>query len=299
MDGIVNFLKPSGMTSHDAIGFFRRLTGIKKIGHTGTLDPMAIGVLPICIGRAARLIEYLDHDKKYRAVMKLGFTSETGDIWGDDLDKTEFSDFPDTKTIESTFQEFQGIIVQQIPAFSAHKHNGRKLYEYARAGDEIPVKKKQVNINSISVKTVYEDKNEIMFDVDCSKGTYVRTICTDIGEKIGTGAVMSFLLRTSAGKLDIKKAVTMEELESEMKISGCIRKYLINPGILLQNIKKILLNKEETKKFINGLSIDKQIKTDDIAAVYSCTYDCDRFIGIGKGKNNKLKAQKVIFPEMK
>lgn len=306
MDGIVNFMKPADMTSHDAVSFFRRLTGIRRIGHTGTLDPMATGVLPICIGKATRLIEYLSGDKAYRAILKLGMTSETGDIWGQHIISShELTKYPADEEIESVLMSFKGQIEQQVPGFSAQKHNGRKLYEYARAGEDIPVKKKVVNIKDVTVKSIDAEKNEIMMEIECSKGTYIRTICTDAGEKLGTGGLMSMLIRTNAGGLDIADSVTMEELEEEKKNSGNIDKFISTPSKYLSHMKKITLNEHDSKKFANGISIELDgtgfsIVKDAVCTVYTTDKDNQELlIGIGTGSSsNQLKPRKVIHQEL-
>lgn len=303
MEGIVNFLKPAGMTSHDAISFFRRLTGIKKIGHTGTLDPMAVGVLPICIGKTTRLIEYLEGDKSYRSIMKLGIRSKTLDIWDPDLDyeilKTlKIENYPSKTDVDKCLQGFLGDIVQRIPSYSAQKHEGKKLYEYARKGQEVPIKEKKVYINSVTVNSCKQQENEIMFDIECSKGTYVRAICADLGDKLGTGAVMSFLLRTKASGLIINDSITEEELINEKKTNGNISKYLQKPDDLL-NVDKITINPKEAAKFSNGLRVKANTKIGKIYAVFSCddssSITNQTLIGMGIGEENKIKPEKVLI----
>ncbi len=298
MDGIINFLKPAGMTSHDAVSFFRRLTGIRKVGHTGTLDPMAAGVLPICIGKATRLIEYLEGDKSYRAIMRLGVKSETGDIWGNELETVEVPKILELEGINECLKSFEGRITQRVPGFSAQKHDGRKLYEYARAGEEIPVKEKKVDIKNVTVIAFDDKKKEVAFDIFCSKGTYVRTICTDAGEKLGTGGVMNFLLRTTAGGLDVKDSVTAEELKSEIDSAGNINKYLRDPGDLLKNMNRIVLSKADARLFVNGIVLDKRTDDETYYAVFTASENKGgKLIGIGRGRNKKLKPHKVIISE--
>lgn len=300
MEGIVNFLKPAGMTSHDAISFFRRLTGIKKIGHTGTLDPMAVGVLPICIGKATRLIEYLEGDKSYRSIMKLGLRSNTQDIWDPELDNiNNIIDMPSESAVIQCLEGIKGEIVQQIPSYSAKKFEGKKLYEYARSGQDVPVKEKRVNISNITVKQYDAQKQEVLFDVDCSKGTYIRTICADVGDKLGTGAVMSFLLRTEASGLKLEDSVTEEELKAEMESKGNIHKYLGKPDSLI-DLDSIIVPAENAVKFINGLRI--QATNTENPVIDGKTYavfskeagDENSLVGIGIGIDGKIKPKKVI-----
>lgn len=298
MNGIINFLKPAGMTSHDAISFFRKVTGIKKIGHTGTLDPMACGVLPICIGKSTRLIEYINSDKSYRTIMKLGVHSETQDIWGKDLRTVPMNKKPTLKEVESALNSFKGEVIQQVPGFSAQKHNGKKLYEYAREGNDIPVKKKSVNINNIMVIDYNISKNEVLFDLDCSKGTYVRTICHEAGKILNTNAVMSFLLRTSAGGMSINDAVTIEEIIDSVNEAGNIYKYLEKPEKYLE-LENIIICPNDATKFQNGISIAANVVDEvEYAVVIENNEKTYSLVGIGIGKNNSLKPKKV-FPTEK
>lgn len=247
-DGIINLLKPAGMTSHDGVQLLRRLTGVKRIGHTGTLDPMAVGVLPLCIGSAARITEYLDLDyKKYRCEMQLGLETDTQDIWGtvilDHRGKFTF----DEELIRQTLDSFQGLISQYPPAYSAVQVNGRRLYDYARQGEEVEIKPRQVDIRNITVIRVEPEKDKVTFDVECSKGTYIRTICHDAGRKLGCGAVMSCLIRTASGAFTIDNTVTIEELKE-----GNPERFLLEPDFPLVHFGKAIVNEERGKWFVNG-----------------------------------------------
>lgn len=220
-DGIININKPQGYTSHDCVNVIRSLTGVKRIGHTGTLDPMASGVLPVCIGSAARITEYLDLDfKKYRCELLLGVETDTLDVWGQvlsdktDVAKTLISSGKITEdTIGQIFSQFMGEISQIPPKYSALKVNGKKLYEYARAGQEIEIKSRRVYIKDITLLSLQLSECKISFEVTCSKGTYIRSICRDIGEMLGCGATMSGLERTASGEFDIENAVPLEDLK--------------------------------------------------------------------------------------
>ena len=216
-DGIINFLKPAGMTSHDCVYFMRKITGIKRIGHTGTLDPMAAGVLPLCIGRATRIMDYLDPDiKTYRCEMVLGVRTDTWDIWGNVIedDRDRFIK-PDTEAVVRTFQSFTGEIFQMPPLYSAIRMGGRHLYEYAREGKEVKIEKRPVIIHRLHILNYDEANARITFDLQCSKGTYVRSICHEAGEALGCGGSMSFLLRTESGAFRLEEAVTPEELSDD------------------------------------------------------------------------------------
>lgn len=247
-NGIINLLKPAGMTSHDCVQLLRRLTGVKRVGHTGTLDPMAVGVLPICIGSAARITEYLDLDyKKYRCEMQLGLETDTQDIWGTVLQKQQGDFTFDAEEAKRVLNGFQGIISQYPPGYSAVRVNGKRLYEYAREGQEVEIKPREVDIKSITV--IHEDqiKNRIIFDVECSKGTYIRTICHDAGRILGCGAAMSCLIRTASGVFTLENSVTIEELNE-----GCPEQFLLEPDFPLVHFGKAIAKGDRGKWFVNG-----------------------------------------------
>ncbi len=228
-EGIINVNKPSGMSSHDVIYVFRKLIGVRRIGHTGTLDPEAKGVLPVGIGTASRIPEYLELDyKTYKCSMYLGVTSETLDIWGKDVeDRREeirnalkkgqltFGDssIPLTKAgICEAFAGFYGKIEQIPPKFSAVWVNGRRLYDYARNGQEVEIPRRTIWIEELKVEDIDLEELKVTYSVTCSKGTYIRTICSDVGEKLGCGAAMCELTRTKSGFFDIENAVDFEKL---------------------------------------------------------------------------------------
>ncbi len=215
--GIINFLKPAGMTSHDAVYMLRRLTGEKRIGHTGTLDPMAVGVLPLCIGNATRIIDYLDLDQKeYRCELLLGVETDTWDIWGKLLeDKRELCKKIDKNEFMEALFAFRGDIYQTPPGYSAIKINGKHLYEYARMDQVIEVEKRPVTIHRIDLISFDQKTGRAIFDVLCSKGTYIRSICHDIGQTLGCGGTMSFLARKASGEFRIEEAATAEELKED------------------------------------------------------------------------------------
>ena len=247
-DGIINLLKPAGMTSHDGVQMLRRLTGIKRIGHTGTLDPMAVGVLPLCIGSTARITEYLELDyKKYRCEMLLGLETDTQDIWGTVIrDNRANLNFDKEKILEA-LNRFQGLISQYPPVYSAVQVNGKRLYDYARQGLEVEIKPRKVDIKHITVIRMDSQRGTITFDVECSKGTYIRTICHDAGKILGCGAAMSCLIRTASGAFLLENTVTIEELAA-----GNIEQYLLEPDYPLVHFGKATVNEERGKWFVNG-----------------------------------------------
>lgn len=214
MDGILPLWKPRGMTSHDCVMKIRRIYKTRKVGHTGTLDPEVEGVLPICIGQATKVVPFLTDTKKtYIAELKLGQTTETEDSYGEIVETMEVDAFPETSEIDTCFKSFLGVTEQTPPMYSAVKVNGKKLYEYARANKEVerPIR----NIEIYSIKRLAQNKNDqtIRFQVTCSKGTYIRTLCVDIGKRLGYPAHMSFLERTQTGNFTKEEAVTFEQLE--------------------------------------------------------------------------------------
>lgn len=216
-EGIINVNKPAGMSSHDVVNLVRRLTGVKRIGHTGTLDPQATGVLPVCIGTASRITEYLDLDMKtYLCSMYLGVTSETLDIWGkqvDDRREELRTNAPEIASIREAFESFNGVVEQVPPKFSAVWVNGRRLYDYARSGQEVEIPKRTIYIESLDVLDINLAELKVTFRVTCSKGTYIRSICADVGEKLGCGAAMCELTREASGYFNVDSAVSSDFLK--------------------------------------------------------------------------------------
>jgi len=213
MDGIIIINKPKGITSHDVIYKVRKKLNIKKVGHTGTLDPNATGVLPILIGKGTKLSQYLtNHDKIYEAVLKLGEKRSTGDVEGE---VTEVKSVNVNQNIREVLTTFIGKQTQIPPMHSAIKINGKKLYEYARKGITIEVPPKEIEIYSIELLNINEEEKEIIFKVHCGKGTYIRTLCEDIAEKLGTVGYMKDLCRIKVGNFDIKDSITIEDLDNE------------------------------------------------------------------------------------
>lgn len=249
MFGFLNVNKPSGITSHKVISILRRITGIKQIGHAGTLDPLASGVLPIAIGKATKLIDYLSEDKEYIAGLYLGKISDTFDIEGDVKDtgakKLELSD------IEKVLPTFRGLTHQVPPAFSAVHYNGKRLYELARQGkipDDIP--KREINIYKNEIVDFDYDRQILKLDIACSKGTYIRTIINDIGQALGSGAVMYELLRTKSASMGIENSIILDEDMTKMDIE----KSLIMPQDILP-IQFIEISEKEIDKIKNGNKI--------------------------------------------
>lgn len=257
-NGILNILKPTGMTSFDVVAFLRRLLKTKKIGHTGTLDPGAVGVLPICVGNATKAIEYLtEKDKLYRAELTLGITTDTQDSTGRVVDSRDVK--VSEAEIRKAVLDFEGSYSQVPPMFSAVKVEGKRLYELARSGITIERKPRHVTIHSINIINIKD--NRVLFDVACSKGTYIRTLCSDIGERLGCGGHMSFLIRLQSGIFNIDRAYTLEEV-IEAYDNGSLMDLFVQVDEIFYDLNKIILNNTDERKLINGAAV----KLDDQTA---------------------------------
>lgn len=236
------------MTSFDVVAYLRGLLNEKKIGHAGTLDPAAAGVLPICIGKATKCIEYImDMKKVYRAELTLGVSTDTQDSSGNIIAVKDV--LASEQQILSTIKNFIGEIYQTPPMYSAIKVDGKRLYELAREGKSIERKPRKVLIHSIDV--IICDRDKVLFDVTCSKGTYIRTLCSDIGDNLGCGGHMSFLIRTRTGIFDIQSALTLEEILKENSY-GKIYGMFLNVDEVFKKHKGFRLDKDSEEKFKNG-----------------------------------------------
>lgn len=279
MNGIINVLKPAEMTSHDVVSFIRKNFNMKKVGHTGTLDPNAAGVLPICLGKATRVAEYFnDFNKSYRGEVTLGASTDTQDKYGIVV---ESSDKEVTKDeIQAVFDEFKGDMKQTPPMYSAIKIDGKKLYELAREGKTVERKQRDITIYNMEILKNYNNKT-ILFDVDCSKGTYVRTICNDIGERLGTFGHMSFLMRTKVGNFDIEHAYTLDDIQ-KLRDEDNLESTLLPLDTPLFQYRSIEFNEADSTRLKNGIrisldDIDGEYEVDELVRVYGV----DEFIGVG------------------
>jgi len=244
LDGVLNILKPPGMTSHDVISFLRRVLKTKKIGHAGTLDPQAAGVLPVCVGQATRLIEYLMHqDKEYFCEMSLGIATLTQDAWGEVLETKDYRQVT-LDEIKSKIPQFTGTINQKVPAYSAVKIEGIPLYKRTRLGMKTKPSFRQVRVSEINLLK-YEPPR-VTFVIKCSKGTYVRTICHDWGSALGVGGHMSFLLRTKVGSFLLNDSITLEEVAT-LKENA-----LLPMETCVERLEKMVLTEQELKRIKQG-----------------------------------------------
>ncbi len=291
MNGIIVIDKPKGKSSHDMVSLMRRLTKIRRIGHTGTLDPMATGVLPLCIGQATKAADMLTlSDKAYRAEFILGKTTDTLDAEGEILTESDVNVTEDE--IREVIKSFVGEIEQIPPMYSAIKQNGKKLYELARQGIEVERKVRCVTINSIDIIEIDMSQNRAVIEVSCSKGTYIRTLCDDIGKKLGTGAYMSALRRIKTGCFTIGDAYTVEEIE-EMALSGKLEARLKNVDELFLEYDSIKLNEKQTKSIKNGVRMSWRGKKEGaLVRLYDNT---DSFLCISQIEDGKLKLVKSFW----
>lgn len=282
--GFLNIYKPKGMTSFDVVARLRRVTKIKQIGHTGTLDPFAVGVLPICIGKATRLIEYLDDDKEYLATVQFGKDTDTYDLDGT-VTKTYDKKITQEDLI-SILDNFRGEIEQLPPIYSAIKVNGKKLYEYARKGEEVEIKPRKVFISKLELERFDYERQEAKILVGCSKGTYIRSIAYDIGQKLDCGGYLTALERTKAGLFNKEYSIPLENFS---EISDVMTN-LVNPLDVL-SLPKVELNDIEKERVNHGMAIyNKGFKNSDIVIlVYG-----GRIHAIGMVKENQILVKKVF-----
>ena len=293
-DGIINVNKPAGWTSQDVCSKLRHVLHIRKIGHTGTLDPMATGVLPVCIGKATRIIEYYDKDtKSYHASMKLGITTDTLDITGKVLETAGYSKVSE-KDVREAFKAYTGHVMQIPPKYSALKIDGRRAYDLAREGRDFEIRPREIIIYENSVTKIDLASGEIEFDVTCSKGTYIRTICDDIGRGLGCGAVMTALTRTASGYFRIEDSYTIEEIMEE---ADPLNNMLIPADITLEKLGKIVLNDNRITAFMNGNSSWSNgfriTETSSFNNMYR-VYGNNSFLGVAEIENGSLVPKKVI-----
>ena len=287
VSGFLNILKPPGMSSHDVVGYVRRVLHTKKVGHAGTLDPAASGVLPVAVGSATRLIEYLElTDKTYRAEIKLGIATDSGDDTGTVLtSQADWSDF-DSSTLQEVLAKFTGKIQQTPPAHSAIKINGQKACDLLRAGKAVEVPSREVTIYRLDLLAHSHDM--LLIDCDCSKGTYIRSLCQDIGEALGVPATMAFLLRRRVGDFTAEAALTLEELAEAGEQA------LLPADKYLSSMQRFDLNPKREKAFCNGLSSTVRNFTAQTESLR--VYADGHFIGVGRydKEREELLPVKVI-----
>ena len=280
--GFLNIYKPVGMTSHDVVAVLRKKTGIKQIGHTGTLDPFAEGVLPVCIGKATRLIEYLDDGKEYLATVQFGASTTTYDIEGE---KTFSSDKKvNEKEIIEGLKLFEGEIYQTPPIYSAIKVKGKKLYEYARKGEDVKIEPRKVFIEKIEVKSFDEKLQQAQILIKCSKGTYIRSIANDLGKELNSGGYLTKLVRTQAGNFRIENSINLGEIN--------IEKNIINP-LEIMNLPKINVESEDLERIRHGMGI--KITSKDMLSNVILVYNNNEICAVGYADGGIIKLKKVFI----
>lgn len=283
MFGFLNVYKPKGMTSHDVVACLRRVTKVKQIGHTGTLDPFAEGVLPICIGKATRLIEYLNDEKAYIGTVQFGNSTTTYDIEGEGVN---FSDKKVLKSeVEAALENFRGEIEQLPPIYSAIKVNGKKLYEYAREGKEVEIKPRGVNVSKLEVINFKPEAQQAELYIECSKGTYIRSIANDLGEVLGAYGHLVKLVRVKAGDFKVNEAIKLDELDSV----EVVKKNLIYPLEKL-HFPTYELNEKERLIVSNGGLLNVTTESSFVCLTYQ-----GLLCAVASPKNTALKCEKVFL----
>lgn len=300
MHGILNVRKEKGYTSHDVVAKLRGITGQKKIGHTGTLDPKAEGVLPVCLGKGTKLCELLtDEDKTYEAVLLLGTKTDTQDIWGEVLAKRN-TELLTEEAVAEAVVSFQGEYDQIPPMYSALKVNGKKLYELARSGQVVERRPRRVKIHDIRLLEVSLPR--VRMSVTCSKGTYIRTLCDDIGGKLGCGGCMEELTRTRAGRFTVKDSRTLEEIRTAFE-QDRLAELVVPVDVMFSKAAKVYVEDEWEMPARNGNSLPEE-------AVKECTMGEDgervrlynsagQFIALYRWKEGvrEYHLEKMFFPE--
>lgn len=274
MDGFINVLKPTGLSSHDVIDIVRRIFKQKRVGHAGTLDPAAAGILPVALGRAARLVEYMEGaDKSYRAEIAFGYATDTGDVYGEVVESVENPMLPSEEELRRVLGQFVGEIEQLPPAYSAIKVGGQRAYDLARQGAVVEIKARTVRIDRLELLRMDAARARILLDVDCAKGTYIRSLCADIGAAMGLPATMRFLLRTRVGGFTLDDSYTLEELAE----AGADA--LRAPDAAL-NLPVYELDPQRVRAFYSGLSTSER-RVELAEGVYR-VYAEGVFLGIGR-----------------
>lgn len=296
MNGIILLDKQQNITSFSACNRVRRLLGVKKAGHTGTLDPMATGVLTVALSNCTRFIELLPvHDKSYEARARLGITTDTLDITGEVLSENKVNITLDE--LMKVSEKFKGEIMQTPPMYSAVSKDGKRLYELARQGIEVEREQRKVTVHSLELSDF--DGRDFTLKVSCSGGTYIRSLIDDIGKVLGCGAVMTELRRTSANGFSIENAHTLEEIENAVG-NGTIEKFIIPIEACFSTLEKITVTEPQAKRFSNGgtLSLDR-LRKKYSDAVYTVFSPNGNFLGLGEAVNseNELKVRRVYVED--
>ena len=288
INGLLIIDKPLGFSSNQTLSKIKWLYNPKKAGHTGTLDPLATGILPVCLGEATKFSSYLfDANKTYAAKIKLGFTSSTADAEGT-LKDLNIVKLPNKTEVTNVLKTFEGAIEQTPPMYSALKHDGKPLYEYARQGIQIPRKKRIITI--FSIKLINLEKDELILEINCSKGTYIRTLAEDIGEKLKVGGYLSSLRRTVVGSLTINDAIALDSIEESLVED---RFKFINPiDRFLNNFDSLIVSNDEASAIKDGKIVHKK---EALQSIYRLYTQENFFIGLAEGDaKGNLKVKRLM-----
>ena len=292
--GVINIYKEAGYTSHDVVAKLRGILKQKKIGHTGTLDPQAQGVLPVCLGKGTKLCDLLaDHDKEYEAVLRLGITTDTQDMEGNVLQESSVQ--VSEKEVRTCILSFQGEQMQVPPMYSALKVNGKKLYELAREGKVVERKARPVTFHSIEV--LWMELPKVKIRVQCSKGTYIRTLCNDIGEKLGCGGCMEELLRTRVERFALEDAVKLDEVQKAME-EGTVDSLIFPVDRIFDQYPTAKTTTQGDLLVHNGNRLFSELLQEEPEAEsgYVRVYDSeDTFIGLFEKKTDQLVPVKMFY----
>ena len=292
MQGIIIINKPQGFTSQDVVSKAKKILNVKKAGHTGTLDPLATGVLPVLLGNYTKLSKYLiEHDKTYIAKIKLGERRVTGDQEGEVIETKQVNDENiSVENVENVLKSFLGKQMQTPPIYSAIKVDGKKLYEYARQGIDVKIEPREIEVYKLDLLNVDLEEKEIEISVSCSKGTYIRVLCEDIAKKLDTVGYMSYLNRIVVDKFKIEDAIDFETLEKNKDDEEFLKNNLITMEEMFSDFPKLILNSRKIELFLNGVMLTFKNK-DGIYNVYN---ESNIYIGTGTIKNELLKRDIII-----
>lgn len=288
MDGVINIYKPAGITSFDAVRKIMNVCNTRKVGHTGTLDPLASGVLPICIGRATKIVDYIMSETKvYKVELKLGIETDTYDREGKVLYEKNLN--VSKEDIISTLKSFIGKLQQEPPMYSALKVNGKKLYELARKGIVVERKKREITIYDLQIDKI--SLPFVHFTVKCSKGTYIRSLCHDVGEALEVGGTMWNLERTETGIFKNEKSIFLNDINKNN-----VKDYIIPIEDALENYHKVYFSSKYDKLLLNGVKLKNEFLLEDIEynKIYRVYLECNKFIGLGIRDDNVFKIIKLL-----
>ena len=291
MQGILIINKPKGFTSQDTVSKVKKILNVKKAGHTGTLDPMATGILPILIGNYTKLSKYLiEHDKTYIARIKLGEKTDTGDSEGKVIETKEVKkENLNEENLTNAIKSFLGEQLQLPPIYSAIKIDGKKLYEYAREGKKVEIPERKIKIYDINLLNFDENALEIEFEVSCSKGTYIRVLCENIAEKLETVGYMKSLVRTKVDNFKLENSITLDELEKQRENQSFLENKFIKMEDIFNNYPKIILDNRKKELFLNGVMLSFDLEN----GIYNI-YNDNKYLGIGIVKEKLLKRDIIL-----